>query len=158
MALRARRPTPGLVYHSDRRCQYTAMEYQARLAARGLICSMSRSGQCRDNAMAESFFATLKSERTAIQRWPTRAFTTAPDLRPTGFWDRLAAVASQYTNVPDAGSQCSDLATYRANAGPIPGQASNGTFPAPNEAATCRFVIEALWQAYSAVYGMDRVP
>ena len=60
--------------------------------------------------------------------------------------------------MPDAGSQCRDLATYRANAGPIPGQASNGTFPAPNEAATRRFVIEALWQAYSAVYGVDRVP
>ncbi len=65
---------------------------------------------------------------------------------------------SQYTNVPDAGSQCRDLATYRANAWPGIGQASNGTFPAPKEAATRRFVIEALWQAYGAVYGVDRVP
>jgi len=73
MALRARRPPPGLVHHTDRGCQYTATEYQARLAARGVICSMSRSGQCLDNAMAESFFATLKSELTAIQPWPTRA-------------------------------------------------------------------------------------
>ena len=73
MALRARRPPPGLVHHSDRGCQYTATDYQARLAARGMICSMRRSGQCLDNAMAESFFATLKSELTALQRWPTRA-------------------------------------------------------------------------------------
>lgn len=60
--------------------------------------------------------------------------------------------------MPDAGSQCRDLATYRANAGPIPGQASNGTFPQPTDPATRRFVIEALRQAYSAVYGVDRVP
>ena len=87
-----------------------------------------------------------------------RAFTKAPDLRPIGFWDRLAAVTSQYTNVPDAGTQRSDLATYRANAGPIPGQASDGTFPDPNGAASRRFVIEALFQAYSSVYGVITVP
>jgi hypothetical protein len=87
-----------------------------------------------------------------------RAFTKAPDLRPTGFWDRLAANASQYTNVPDAGSQRSDLTTYRANAGAIPGQASDGTFPAPIDPASRRFVIEVLWQAYSAQFGTDRVP
>jgi hypothetical protein len=87
-----------------------------------------------------------------------RAFTKAPDLRPTGFWDRLASVASQYTNVPDAGSQRSDLTTYRANAGAIPGQASDGTFPAPTDPATRRFVIQVLWQAYGAQFGTDRVP
>jgi hypothetical protein len=87
-----------------------------------------------------------------------RAFTKAPDLRPTGFWDRLAANASQYTNVPDAGSQRSDLTTYRANAGAIPGQASDGTFPQPTDPASRRFVIEVLWQAYSAQFGTDRVP
>ncbi len=73
MALRARRPTPGLVHHSDRGCQYSATAYQARLAARGMICSMSRSGQCLDNAMAESFFATRKSELLRTRPWPTRA-------------------------------------------------------------------------------------
>jgi hypothetical protein len=87
-----------------------------------------------------------------------RAFTKAPDVRATGFWDRLAAVAGQYTNVPDSGTQRSDLATYRANAGTIPGQVSDDQFPAPTEAATRRFVIETLWQAYNAVYGIDRVP
>ena len=87
-----------------------------------------------------------------------RAFTRTPELRATGFWDRLTAVAGQYTNVPDAGSQRSDLATYRANAGVLPGQSSDATFPDPTAAATRRFVIEVLWQAYNAVYSADRVP
>jgi len=73
MALRGRRPAPGLVHHTDRGCQYTAATYQARLAERGLICSMSRAGECLDNAMAESFFATLKAEFADRRRWPTRA-------------------------------------------------------------------------------------
>jgi len=87
-----------------------------------------------------------------------RAFTKAPDLRPTGFWDRLTANPAQDTNVPDAGSQRGDLATYRANAGPIPGQASDAQFTAPTAAATRRFVIAVLWQAYGAQFGVDRVP
>lgn len=73
MALRARRPPAGLVHHTDRGSQYTAAAYQEALAARGLVCSMSRSGDCYDNAMAESFFATLKAELVADQQWPTRA-------------------------------------------------------------------------------------
>ena len=73
MALRARRPGAGLVHHTDRGSQYTAAAYQEVLAARGLICSMSRSGDCYDNAMAESFFATLKAELADAGTWPTRA-------------------------------------------------------------------------------------
>ena len=73
MALQARRPPPGLVHHTDRGCQYTAAAYRDALAARGLVCSMSRSGNCLDNAMAESFFATLKAERIDTRPWPTRA-------------------------------------------------------------------------------------
>lgn len=73
MALRARRPAPGLVHHTDRGCQYTAAAYQARLAAHAIVCSMSRSGDCLDNAMAESFFATLKAELVDARIWPTRA-------------------------------------------------------------------------------------
>ncbi len=73
MALRARRPGVGLVHHTDRGRQYTAAAYQEALAARGLVCSMSRAGECLDNAMAESFFATLKAELVADQQWPTRA-------------------------------------------------------------------------------------
>lgn len=73
MALRARRPGPGLIHHTDRGCQYTAAAYQATLAAHGLACSMSRSGDCLDNAMAESFFATLKAELVDRHHWVTRA-------------------------------------------------------------------------------------
>jgi len=73
MALQCRRPLPGLVHHTDRGCQYTAAAYQAALAARGLTVSMSRAGECLDNAMAERFFATLKAELVDARTWPTRA-------------------------------------------------------------------------------------
>jgi putative transposase len=73
MALARRRPGTGLVHHTDRGCQYTAVAYRQALAARGAIASMSRSGDCLDNAMAESFFATLKAELVDARVWPTRA-------------------------------------------------------------------------------------
>lgn len=74
-ALLLRRPAPGLLHHSDRGIQYASGVYQARLAEHGIIPSMSRAGDCWDNAVVESFFATLKRElvrspRTA--RWETR--------------------------------------------------------------------------------------
>ena len=73
LALRRRQPAPGqLVHHSDRGCQYTAGPYQAVLAAAQITCSMSRTGNCYDNAMAESFFATFKGELIDRARWPTR--------------------------------------------------------------------------------------
>jgi putative transposase len=73
MAISARRPRCGeLVHHSDRGSQYTAGAYQAVLAAHGLRCSMSRKGNCLDNAMAESFFATLKRELLPEEGWPTK--------------------------------------------------------------------------------------
>jgi putative transposase len=62
MALTQRRPAPGLIHHSDRGSQYACADYQAALAARGLVTSMSRKGDCWDNAPKESFFGTLKSE------------------------------------------------------------------------------------------------
>jgi transposase InsO family protein len=73
MALARRRPQNGhLVHHTDRGCQYTADRYQAVLAASGISCSMSRTANCYDNAMAESFFATLKRELIQRARWPSR--------------------------------------------------------------------------------------
>src|SRR5712692_11238765 len=78
MALRERRPGAGeLVHHSDRGCQYTAGAYQAALAAAGIQCSMSRTGNCLDNAMAESFFATVKRELMPEEGWPTKAAARA---------------------------------------------------------------------------------
>jgi transposase InsO family protein len=69
MALQRRRPPAGLVHHTDRGSQYTAERYQQLLSQQGITCSMSRRGQCLDNAMAESFFATLKTELVARVRW-----------------------------------------------------------------------------------------
>jgi len=72
MARTRRRPAPGLLHHSDRGSQYTSTQYQALLAAAGVTCSMSRRGNCFDNAPTESFFRTLKVELD--QRvWPSRA-------------------------------------------------------------------------------------
>ena len=62
MALRRRQAAPGLVHHSDRGCQYTAAAHRQLLTSRGIVCSMSRRGNCWDNAVAESFFATLETE------------------------------------------------------------------------------------------------
>jgi transposase InsO family protein len=62
MAIQQRRPAPGLVHHSDRGLQYTCSEHRAQLAAHGILASMSRKGDCWDNAVAESFFSTLKIE------------------------------------------------------------------------------------------------
>jgi transposase InsO family protein len=67
-----RRPRPGLVHHSDRGVQYACAPYQALLARHGTVPSMSRRGNCWDNAVVESFFATLKTE-LAPMRWATRA-------------------------------------------------------------------------------------
>jgi transposase InsO family protein len=61
-AIDNRRPPKGLILHSDRGIQYASKKYQALLAANGIRCSMSRKGNCWDNAPAESFFRTLKRE------------------------------------------------------------------------------------------------
>jgi putative transposase len=68
-AVQKRRPTAGLLHHSDRGCQYTSAEYRRRLDALGVTVSMSRKGNCWDNAVAESFFATLKSELVHRRAW-----------------------------------------------------------------------------------------
>lgn len=72
MALGQRRPAPGLVHHSDRGVQYAARDYRALLAQHGCVASMSRRGNCWDNAVAESFFATLRRERGGPEVWPTQ--------------------------------------------------------------------------------------
>jgi putative transposase len=71
-ALGRRRPAPGLMHHSDRGMQYAGGAYQTLLAQHGIHCSMSRAGDCWDNAVVESFFATLKTELVTDARWPTR--------------------------------------------------------------------------------------
>ncbi|GHO71935.1 hypothetical protein KSC_108270 [Ktedonobacter sp. SOSP1-52] len=73
MALSQRRPKPGLVHHTDRGSQYTSQAYQALLTRSGIVCSMSRKGNCWDNAPTESFFGTLKRECTHRQSYQTVA-------------------------------------------------------------------------------------
>ena len=72
MALARRHPPRGLLHHSDQGIQYACADYQAILAANHVIPSMSRRGNCWDNAVAESFFSTLKQELQPA-RWATRA-------------------------------------------------------------------------------------
>jgi putative transposase len=62
MALKRRCPEIGLLHHSDQGCTYASEDYQGLLASRGVRCSMSRRGNCYDNAVVESFFSTVKSE------------------------------------------------------------------------------------------------
>lgn len=71
-AIRLERPAPGLMIHSDRGSQYASARYQQLLKDHGMICSMSRKGNCWDNAPMESFFATLKKELTHHERYKNR--------------------------------------------------------------------------------------
>jgi putative transposase len=72
MALQHRRPQAGLLHHSDRGVQYASDDYQQLLIEHGITVSMSRRGNCYDNAMMESFWATLKTELIHLRRWTTR--------------------------------------------------------------------------------------
>jgi len=73
MAVVARRPEPGLIFHSDRGTQYTSKEFTDLLAEHEMVQSLSRPRQCWDNAVAESFFSSLKEELIHRQSWATRA-------------------------------------------------------------------------------------
>ena len=72
MALQRQRPAPGLLHHSDRGCQYASAEYRKTLKKHGITPSMSRKGNCWDNAPMESFFGTMKSELVDHRRYATR--------------------------------------------------------------------------------------
>lgn len=72
MAVGRRRPGPGLLHHSDRGSQYACGDYREALTAHGMVCSMSRKGDCWDNAPMESFFHTLKTEMIHHRDYQTR--------------------------------------------------------------------------------------
>jgi putative transposase len=72
MAVQRQRPAPGLIHHTDRGSQFAAHDYQNALAAAGMTCSMSRRGNCWDNAPMESFFHTLKTELVHQRNYATR--------------------------------------------------------------------------------------
>jgi putative transposase len=73
MATARRDPPPGLIHHSDRGVQYCCGAYRAELQAWGMVASMSRTGDCYDNAPVESFWATLKNELMGDRAFATRA-------------------------------------------------------------------------------------
>jgi putative transposase len=108
VAVQRRCPAPGLLHHSDRGCTYTCEDYQRYLAARGIACSMSRRADCYDNAVMESFFATVKKEEA--ERFPSysdakmalfdyievfynqrRRHSTIGQISPAAFERRIAA-------------------------------------------------------------------
>ncbi len=72
-----RKPAPGLIHHSDRGSQYASQAFQAKLAEYGMVCSMSRKGNCWDNAPTESWFNSFKNERVFGERFATRDAMTA---------------------------------------------------------------------------------
>ncbi|MET9977628.1 IS3 family transposase [Streptomyces microflavus] len=72
-ACRQRRPTHPVIFRSDRGCQYTSQQFAALAAGFGVRLSVGRTGQCWDNALAESFFSTIKRELLGTSAWPSRA-------------------------------------------------------------------------------------
>ena len=80
-ALKQRRPQKGLICHSDRGSQYASGDYQRQLSDAGVVCSMSRKGNCWDNAPMESFFASLKRELVHRRRFKSRE-----EARQAIFW------------------------------------------------------------------------
>jgi transposase InsO family protein len=85
MAWFRRKPAAGLIHHSDRGSQYASHAFQAKLAGYGMICSMSRKGDCWDNAPTESWFGSFKNERVYGERFETR--------------DEVIAMAFEYIEV-----------------------------------------------------------
>ena len=72
MAINRRKPAPGLIVHSDRGAQYASADYRQLLLRHGLVASMSRKGNCYDNAFVESFWSSLKYETVYHQKFATR--------------------------------------------------------------------------------------
>ncbi|HEY5386033.1 MAG TPA: IS3 family transposase [Acidimicrobiales bacterium] len=72
MAFANRAPQRGVIFHSDRGCQYTSGDFAELARANGVVLSVGRKGECWDNAVAESFFATIKRELIDTRAWPTR--------------------------------------------------------------------------------------
>jgi putative transposase len=86
-AVAARDPEPGVIFHSDRGCQYTPAAYAALADQCEVALSVGRTGQCRDNALAESFFSSLKGELTDTRAWPTMAGARRAVVEYTGWYN-----------------------------------------------------------------------
>ena len=73
MALKNRQPPPGVIFHSDRGSQYTSAVFREFCTGSDIRPSVGKTGICYDNAVAESFFATIKKELVHLRPWPTLA-------------------------------------------------------------------------------------
>ena len=106
MACIQRRPPAGVIFHSDRGCQYTSHDYAALPPSTASRLSLGRKGQCWDNAVAESWFATFKNELIDTRAWPTLAGgqvpTEAGDVRLSEGrgYDRHHAPTDQVLRAP----------------------------------------------------------
>jgi transposase InsO family protein len=98
MAIRRHGPPPrGLIQHSDRGVQYASEPYRAALERYGIVQSMSRRGNCLDNAPMESFFASLKTEEVHLTRYRTRAEAKAAVFEYLEVWyNRSSQRTSRY--------------------------------------------------------------
>jgi transposase InsO family protein len=86
-AVAARNPAPGVIFHSDRGCQYTSTEFAGLACGYAVTLSHGRTGQCWDNALAESFFAALKGELIDTRPWPTQAAATRAVVEYIGWYN-----------------------------------------------------------------------
>ncbi|MEU6708576.1 IS3 family transposase [Streptomyces wuyuanensis] len=93
-ACRTRRPTGPVVFHSDRGCQYTSRELASLAGKFNVLLSVGRTGQCWDNALAESFFSTLKNELGDARPWPTRSAARTAILEWIESWYNLQRLHS----------------------------------------------------------------
>ena len=93
MAITNRRPGPGLMHHSDRGSQYAAHEYRRLLDEHGMVCSMSRKGDCWDNAPMESFFGSIKTELEDDSVFQTRQAAK----RPSSALSKASTIANACT-------------------------------------------------------------
>lgn len=114
-ALAIRRPTPGLICHSNRGSQYCSIDYQSELRGYGVHISMSGKGNCFDNAMVETFFKTLKSElvwrtvfltrlaaEAAISRYIDGFYNwSSPHEAVNGLWRHLALASKGTAGISD---------------------------------------------------------
>jgi transposase InsO family protein len=86
-AVAARDPAPGVIFHADRGCQYTSAQFAALARDHGVTLSHGRTGQCWDNALAESFFASIKGELLDLQPWPTQAMARRAIVEYIGWYN-----------------------------------------------------------------------
>jgi transposase InsO family protein len=118
MALERRRPRPGLIFHSDRGSQYTSAQFTELLKRHGIRQSLSRPGQCWDNAVCESFLSTLKCELIHRYAWPTRARARSAIFEYIEGWynPRRLHSSLRYVSPADYERRCArlDITTEKA--------------------------------------------